>query len=66
MKTEKETEGADLKKVQTGRSTRSRRTVRNEDYSTANPYDIDRVNTRESFVARPRANSRASSKSFKK
>ncbi|KAH4199349.1 hypothetical protein HBI95_178470 [Parastagonospora nodorum] len=66
MKTEKETEGADLKKVQTGRSTRSRRTVRNEDYSTANPYDIDRVNTRESFVVRPRANSRASSKSFKK
>lgn len=66
MKTEKETEGADLKKVQTGRSTRSRRTVRNEDYSTANPYDIDRVNTRESFVVRPRANSRASSKSFKR
>jgi MFS family permease len=66
MKTEKETEGADLKKVQTGRSTRSRRSVRNEDYSTANPYDIDRVNTRESFVGRPRANSRASSKNIKR
>jgi hypothetical protein len=69
MKTEKETEGADLKKVQTGRSTRSRRsvrTVRDVDYNDANPYDIDRVNTRESFVARPRGNSRASSKNVKR
>jgi multidrug resistance protein len=61
MKAEKETEGADLKKVQTGRSTRSRRSVRNESYYD-NPYEIDRVNTRESFRARPRATSRASSK----
>jgi MFS family permease len=69
MKTEKETEGADLKKVQTGRSTRSRRsvrTIRDVDYNDANPYDIDRVNTRESFVARPRGNSRASSKNVKR
>jgi hypothetical protein len=61
LKTEKETEGADLKKIQTGRSTRSRRSVRNEEWVN-NPYDIDRVNTRESFVGRPRTNSRASSK----
>jgi hypothetical protein len=61
MKTEKETEGAELKKVQTGRSTRSRRTIRDTEW-TDNPFDIDRVNTRESFVGRPRGNSRASSK----
>jgi MFS family permease len=61
MKTEKETEGADLKKVQTGRSTRSRRSMIDNEYN-SNPYDIDRVNTRESFVGRPRGNSRASSK----
>jgi MFS family permease len=70
MKTEKETEGAELKKVQTGRSSRSRRSVRNNEW-TDNPYDIDRVNTRESFVrvptresapGRPRVNSRASAK----
>jgi multidrug resistance protein len=61
MKAEKETDGEGLKKVQTGRSTRSRRTVRDLDFN-PNPFDIDRVNTRESFVARPRANSRASSK----
>jgi multidrug resistance protein len=64
MKTEKETEGADLKKINTARSarsTRSRRSARGPDYYD-NPYDIDRVNTRESFVGRPRGNSRASSK----
>jgi hypothetical protein len=61
MKAEKETDGEGLKKVQTGRSTRSRRTVRDLDFN-PNPFDIDRVNTRESFVGRPRANSRASSK----
>jgi MFS family permease len=63
LKTEKETEGSELKKVQTGRSTRSRRSVRSvhDDYYD-NPYEIDRVNTRESFVGRPRGNSRASSK----
>lgn len=61
MKTEKETEGTALKKVQTGRSTRSRRSVRNDEYYD-NPYEIDRVNTRESFVGRPRGNSRASTK----
>jgi hypothetical protein len=60
MKAEKETEGEGLKKVQTGRSTRSRRTVHDQEYS-SNPYDIDRVNTRESFVGRPRGNSRAAS-----
>jgi MFS family permease len=61
MKTEKETEGADLKKIHTGRSTRSRRSVRDNEYAVG-PYDIDRVNTRESFRERPRASSRASSK----
>jgi multidrug resistance protein len=61
MKSEKETEGAELKKVQTGRSTKSRRSVRGDDYYD-NPYEIDRVNTRESFVGRPRGNSRASVK----
>lgn len=61
LKTQKETEGAELKKIQTGRSTRSRRSVVNDDYYD-NPYEIDRVNTRESFVGRPRGNSRASSK----
>jgi len=61
MKSEKETEGADLKKVQTGRSTKSKRSVRIDEWVN-NPYDIDRVNTRDSFVGRPRTNSRASSK----
>jgi MFS family permease len=70
MKTEKETEGAELKKVHTGRSTRSRRSVRNNEW-TDNPFDIDHVNTRESFVrvptresipGRPRVSSRASTK----
>jgi hypothetical protein len=60
LKSEKETDGAELKKVQTGRSTRSRRSVRGDDYYD-NPYEIDRVNTRESFVGRPRGNSRAAS-----
>jgi MFS family permease len=61
LKAQKETEGTGLKKVQTGRSTRSRRSVRGDEYYD-NPYEIDRVNTRESFVGRPRGNSRASSK----
>jgi multidrug resistance protein len=60
LKSEKETDGAELKKVQTGRSTRSRRSLRGDDYYD-NPYEIDRVNTRESFVGRPRGNSRAAS-----
>ncbi|KAF1943192.1 MFS general substrate transporter [Clathrospora elynae] len=60
MKTEREKDGASLKKIQTGRSTRSRRSVRGDDYYD-NPYEIDRVNTRESFVGRPRMSSRASS-----
>ena len=53
-------DGADLQKVATGRSTRSRRSVRTvkEEYE-GNPYEIDRVNTRESFK-RPRAESAAS------
>lgn len=62
MKTEKETEGADLKKVHTGHSARSRRSVRDGPTYYDNPFEIDRVNTRESFVGRPRSNSRASSK----
>ncbi len=44
-----------LKKVQTGRSTRSKRSVRAEHDYYDNPYEIDRVNTRESF--RPRKSS---------
>ncbi|KAH7095935.1 major facilitator superfamily domain-containing protein [Paraphoma chrysanthemicola] len=63
LKTEKETEGGELKKINTGRSTRSRRSVRRDvDAFYDNPFEIDRVNTRESFVGRPRGNSRASSK----
>jgi hypothetical protein len=62
MKAEKETDGDDLKKVRTGRSTRSRRSVRVGDEYYDNPYEIDRVHTRESFVGRPRVNSRASSR----
>ncbi|CAO2650417.1 Nn.00g017090.m01.CDS01 [Neocucurbitaria sp. VM-36] len=62
LKAEKETEGEGLKKVQTGRSMRSRRSVRVGDDFYDNPYEIDRVHTRESFVGRPRANSRASSR----
>ncbi|KAL6708520.1 hypothetical protein ACN47E_002783 [Coniothyrium glycines] len=62
LKTEKEAESDDLKKVRTGRSTRSRRSVRHGDDYYDNPYEIDRVNTRDSFVGRPRVNSRASSR----
>jgi hypothetical protein len=60
MKTQKETEG--LQKVRTGRSGRSVRTNRSgrpalvQDYYD-NPYEIDRVNTRESFRARPQSRS---------
>ncbi|OAL50691.1 MFS general substrate transporter [Pyrenochaeta sp. DS3sAY3a] len=61
MKAEKETDGDVLKKVQTGRSTRSRRSVMADEYYD-NPYEIDRVNTRESFAGRPRANTGASSR----
>lgn len=61
MKTEKEAENDGLKRVHTGRSTRSRRTVRDLEFD-SNPFDIDRVNTRESFAGRPRGNSRASTK----
>jgi hypothetical protein len=60
MKTEKETlDGLDLEKIRTGRSTRSRRSVRTiqEEYYD-NPYEIDRVHTRESFKpTRSRADS---------
>ena len=52
MKTEKETEGEGLKKIQTGRSTRSRRSTRAPDFYD-NPYEINRVATRESFVSKP-------------
>ncbi|CAA9958501.1 Benomyl/methotrexate resistance protein [Pyrenophora teres f. maculata] len=60
MKAEKETEGEGLKKIQTGRSTRSRKSTRATEFYD-NPYEINRVATRESFVARPAGNSRASS-----
>ncbi|KAF3043526.1 hypothetical protein E8E12_010263 [Didymella heteroderae] len=64
MKTEKETENP-LKKVATGRSTRSRRSVNPVEEYYDNPYEIDRVHTRESFVGRNRANSTRSKKSMK-
>lgn len=53
-------DGGELQKVATGRSNRSRRSVRTikEEYD-GNPYEIDRVNTRESF-RRARAESAAS------
>ncbi|KAJ4301842.1 hypothetical protein N0V90_003938 [Kalmusia sp. IMI 367209] len=62
MRTAKETsDGGALEKVRTNRSTRSKRsvrTVKDVEYD-GNPYEIDRVNTRESF-RRPRAESAAS------
>lgn len=61
MKAEKESDSDGLKRVATGRSSRSRRTVRDVEFE-PNPFDIDRVNTRESFANRPRSNSRASSR----
>lgn len=62
MKTEKETqEGFGLEKVHTGRSTRSKRSVRTVQEYYDNPYEIDRVNTRDSFKPnRNRANSAGS------
>jgi len=63
MKTEKETEGADLGIIRTGRSTRSKRSLRNGDDYYDNPYEIDRVHTRESFASRPRAKSTTSRRS---
>ncbi|KAF2691320.1 MFS general substrate transporter [Lentithecium fluviatile CBS 122367] len=63
MKTEREAEaegdGEGLKKVHTGRSNKSRRTVHKEEYYD-NPYEIDRVHTRESF-GHARTRSRAGS-----
>lgn len=64
MKTEKETDNP-LKKVATGRSTKSRRSVNLAEEFYDNPYEIDRVHTRESFVGRNRANSTKSKKSMK-
>ncbi|KAK3051696.1 hypothetical protein LTS18_012389 [Coniosporium uncinatum] len=49
--------GLALRKVGTGRSMRSTRTVRDENGYIVGPFDIDRVNTRESFR---RTKSRAS------
>ena len=65
MKTGKEAQdaGLDLERVRTGRSARSTRTNRSTRTVQAyydNPYEIDRVNTRESFAGRQRANSGAS------
>ncbi|KAG9387689.1 Benomyl/methotrexate resistance protein [Pyrenophora tritici-repentis] len=48
MKAEKETEGEGLKKIQTGRSNRSRKSTRATEFYD-NPYEINRVATRESF-----------------
>ncbi|KAH9865784.1 hypothetical protein J1614_009371 [Plenodomus biglobosus] len=60
MKSEKEVQDDELKKVRTGRSTRSRRSQRPGGDYYDNPYEIDRVHTRESFTSRPRATSGAS------
>ena len=62
MKTEREVDGDVLKPIRTGRSTRSKRSARAVDDYYDNPYEIDRVNTRESFKGRPRGNSQASSR----
>ncbi|KAF2120966.1 major facilitator superfamily domain-containing protein [Lophiotrema nucula] len=72
MRTAKETEGLDdeLAKVKTGRSGRSTRTNRTgrsarsiADNYYDNPYEIDRVNTRETFrEGRSRSNSQTSSR----
>ena len=57
MKTQTEADTG-LKKVYTGRSTRSKRSVRASQDQYDNPYEIDRVNTRDSF--RPRRSSQGS------
>ena len=70
MKTEKEKEqerqrdGEELHKVHTARSTRSRRSVRTiQEEFYDNPYEIDRVHTKESFgPSRSRANSHKAEK----
>jgi hypothetical protein len=51
--------GNELQKVRTGRSMRSQRSVRTIREEDMNPYDIDRVNTRDSFVAVGRVRSRS-------
>jgi multidrug resistance protein len=51
--------GNELHKVRTGRSMKSQRSVRTIKEEDMNPYDIDRVNTRDSFVAAGRARSRS-------
>lgn len=62
MKSGKEAEHG-LEKTKTGRSTRSRRSTSAVQEYNDNPYDIDRVHTRESFShQRGRADSRGSSK----
>ncbi|KAF2500589.1 MFS general substrate transporter [Lophium mytilinum] len=53
-----------LSRVQTGRSTRSNRSRRSVNAYYDNPYEIDRVNTRDSFTTRPRTTSNP--KSFRK
>lgn len=72
MRTAKEKEelGGELAKVRTGRSARSTRTNRTgrstksiADNYYDNPYEIDRVNTRESFrEGRPRSSSQTSNR----
>ncbi|CAJ2504349.1 Uu.00g117430.m01.CDS01 [Anthostomella pinea] len=47
---------------QTGRSVKSTRSIRHQPYYDDNPYDIDRVNTKESFTPRSRANTIRSQK----
>ncbi|KAF2706622.1 MFS general substrate transporter [Pleomassaria siparia CBS 279.74] len=51
----------ELEKVRTGRSARTTRSVRTINEEEFNPYNIDRVNTRDSFAPVARTKSRASS-----
>jgi len=51
--------GSELYKVRTGRSMKSQRSVRTIKEEDMNPYDIDRVNTRDSFAAAGRVRSRS-------
>jgi len=50
-----------LSRVQTGRSTRTNRSRRSSNAYYDNPYEIDRVNTRDSFTRRPRTASNPTS-----
>ncbi|OCL12678.1 major facilitator superfamily protein [Glonium stellatum] len=54
-----------LSRTHTGRSSKTSRSRRSDSYYYDNPYEIDRVNTRDSFKSRPRGNSDAKSLEMK-